>query len=242
MLYEKSWHSLRNVLRDLRGKGWEIGLHAGLDSFCSGRRLAEQKRNLEEEVGCSLSSVRQHFLRFRNDVTWRAQERAGFISDSSYGFNERVGFRANFCLPFQPYSVKEEREIDLWEVPLVIQDNAVFARGGCGKGSHDDVMEILREVRKQGGVCTLLWHSNTVWSRGYPGWLEAYEKILRWSLEEGAFVGSVEELISWWRNRDRQIPVICEWGVGKGEKFFTSGREWPTFGARTGVVGRGSRG
>jgi hypothetical protein len=87
----------------------------------------------------------------------------------------------------------------------------------------------------------LLWHSNTVWNGGYPGWLEAYEKILSWSLKEGAFVGSVEELISWWRNRDRQIPVMCEWEIGKVEKFGTPGREWPTFEARTGAVGTGSR-
>jgi peptidoglycan/xylan/chitin deacetylase (PgdA/CDA1 family) len=208
LFYHKKWTKLKDIISDIYLNGWKIGLHAGLESYCNANILIEQKRSLEKLLSIKLDTVRQHFLRFRNDYTWKVQESANFKCDSTYGFNETIGLRSLFCFPFKPFSISKNMQLNLWEIPLAIQDNALFLHEKQNNKSYFEIAKhLLCEVRKVGGVATLLWHSNTVGSKSYPGWLEVYEEILKWATTEGAFIGSIEEIIDWWEYREKQISV-----------------------------------
>jgi hypothetical protein len=209
IFYRTKWSTLKDIILDIYSDGWSIGLHSGLESYRSSDILASQKASLEEILGIRLVTVRQHCLRFRTDDTWKVQEAAGFACDSTYGFNEQIGFRSLFCMPFKPFSLSENRQLNLWELPLTIQDKALFSAERQRQSTCEIAINLLREVEKVGGAATILLHTNAVSNRYYPGWLEVYEEIIRWASEQNAFIGSIEDIIDHWESRDRQIPVSC---------------------------------
>lgn len=211
IFYKNKWMKLKDIITDMHHKGWGIGLHAGIETYDNPKLLKKQKESLQKLLNIKVKTVRQHLLRFRNDDTWKAQELAGFMCDSTFGFNEIIGFRSFFCHPYKPYSLSEDRTLNMWELPLTIQDNALLIHGGHSNDNYSKIaINLLEKVKKINGVAVLLWHTDKIEDKRYPEWLTVYEEILKWATSENAFIGSVEEIMNWWEYRDKQIIVNCD--------------------------------
>ena len=109
--------------------------------------------------------------------------------------NDNIGFPFGTCYPFKLYDLKEEKELAIIEVPLIIQDGAML---NPQKGMRLDedtafgyVMQLTEEVEKVGGVLTLLWHPNYIIN---PPWWNLYLRTLEYLNTKGAFFGTVSDI------------------------------------------------
>lgn len=194
------------MLRELRGRGFEIGLHGSYLSHRSAPALAAEKREVERAVGGPVTGVRQHFLRFDRGTTWAAQEAAGFTHDATLGYNETPGFRAGIAAPFQPWDAARGAGHRLTAVPLTLMDGALFRGLGLAPpAALAATLAHLDEVEAVGGMAGLLWHPNVVAEDLYPGWWDCFTAALDRLEQRGAWVAPAGEIAAWWRERSLRL-------------------------------------
>ncbi len=112
---------LPRVVDTLLGLDAEIGLHASYTAALDTARIAEEKTTLER-LGATLHGQRYHYLRVDPHANVAPLADLGFAYDSSLGFGGLPGFRAGTAHPFRPWSLAEDRPLDLIEIPLAAMD------------------------------------------------------------------------------------------------------------------------
>lgn len=169
---------VRSQIRDLEVLGFHIGFHPSYRSFDDADRFLQEKSNLEAMLKTSLSGGRQHYLRFRVPDTWRMWEKAGLNYDSTMGFPECGGFRCGTCHTYRPFDVEEDREMDLWERPLIMMDVTLTNYNSFTPDQGERIMaKLLQKCRNVGGVFTLLWHNSSLIG-GWSPWVDVYRRFL----------------------------------------------------------------
>jgi hypothetical protein len=193
------------VMRTLADDGFDVGLHGSYESARTPGVLERERSVLEQALGASVRTTRQHFLHW--DVRWTPslQERAGLEVDSSLGFNRTIGFRAGTSLPFRHFDLGAGRELDVLEVPLVVQDAALLGPIGLGRGPEETraaLDGLFDDVLGAHGVVTVVFHPDKLVQ---PEWLALFEWTLDRAVASGAWVTSLASLADWWRDRERRV-------------------------------------
>ena len=192
-----------NLIREIHSRGMEIGLHPSWNASTNIDIMRDQKQQLEEVLGEPIYSVRQHWLRFDNFLTPAVQSAAGFRFDSSVGLNDNVGFRRGTSYPFPLMDLKNDQKLPLWEMPLIIQDGAMFHHRKGMRLNHTMALEYITtlagRVRETGGVLTVLWHPDTI---SQPVYWDTYRKTLAILDDMGGWFGSVREVGEWWQKEN----------------------------------------
>ncbi len=185
------------LLTDLESHGHEIGLHPSYNAYLNSARTKAEKKNLDDALGRESVGVRQHFLRFRAPDTWRVQAETGFIHDSTLGFSDHEGFRAGICHPFRPYDIEHDAVVNLWEIPLLAMDGTFQSyRNKSAEESLEIIKTLIRTVKKYRGVGVLLFHNTCYDEMDFAYWGTVFENTLNFALQEGAFVGTAEEILN----------------------------------------------
>ncbi len=181
----------------------EVGLHGSMNSYLKRGNLEKEKENLDECLPSPCVGIRQHFLRLKVPQTWRSQSESDFLYDCTLGYSDRSGFRGGFALPFRPYDVEADQEIGIWEMNTNVMDQTY------DKYDRKNKQEIRREIEKlidqlesaNGGLLTLLWHTNVLEEFGFPGFLNLYGELLEGFAGRKAFVSTAENIIRFWMAR-----------------------------------------
>jgi len=187
---ESNYHATSRFVRRwidrLRAQGFEIGLHAGYHTFKNPTRLAEEKAQLDAILGTTRYGGRQHFLRFQAPDTWRDWEQAGLTYDSTMAYADHEGFRCGTCHSFRPFDVELDRELDLWEQPLVVMDTTLrHYRHFTPPQGERRILELARRCQRVGGTFTLLWHNSSFtgkwlqWAAVYPSVVTALASMAK---------------------------------------------------------------
>jgi len=204
--YDITCGKVAEVIKRLHSEGWEIGLHGSFHSYNDINKLRYEKDVLERVLGAKVHGIRQHSLNLDIPNTWRIHTRIGLEYDTTLGFNDCVGFRWGTCFPFHPIDKETNRPMKLLEIPLIIEDIALF--------SYDDpwgvCVDVIDTVKKYGGVLTLLWHHSVFNELEYPGWAEIYKRIIKVCKEEDAWVTNAYEIAKWWKMRE-ESELKCEY-------------------------------
>ncbi len=165
-------------IQELREEGFEIGLHAGYDTLNNLQRLAEEKARLDAVLGSAQYGGRQHYLRFQVPQTWRHWDQVGLVYDSTMGYADHEGFRCGTCHAFRPFDLEEDRELDVWEQPLIVMDQTLKAyRRLSPEQGEAQILELAQRCKRVGGTFTLLWH-NTSLSREWHRWRDIYQRVV----------------------------------------------------------------
>lgn len=198
--------TVAEMLRQLHGRGFEIGLHGSYLSHRSGAELAKQKRQIEDGAGVTVGGIRQHFLRFDRALTWAAQDEAGFSCDSTLGYNETPGFRAGIAAPFHPWNPAARAPHRLLELPMTCMDSALFRGLRLDPAAaRAATLEHLLQVEAAGGVAGLLWHPNAAAEPLFPGWWDCFIAALDRLEQRGAWVATSRDIAGWWTERSRGL-------------------------------------
>lgn len=195
----------RRLAKRLEQAGCEVGLHPSYNSYDRPEYMRSEKAALDRVVGNPSYGCRQHYLRWRTPDTWRLQEQAGLLYDSTLSFADHAGFRCGVCLPFRPFDVIENRTLDIWELPLTVQEGTLQRpgyQGLCPAEAYQTMVELLQVANRSHGVFVLLWHNSSFDARGrWAGWREVYESLMGYVSEQDAWVTGGREIIQWWKDR-----------------------------------------
>lgn len=188
---------LIDLLRRASADGWEMGFHPGRRTAVDFERFREQKEAAERILGLPIVGGRQHVLEFRVPHTWRIWEQAGLLYDSTVGYADRPGFRAGTCLPYRPWDLLEGREMDLWELPLIVMDDTLDSYLKLPPEEAEILLDrLLGSVRRQRGVLTLLWHNTYFGSENGGRWHSLLAGLVEKAQAQGAFVGPPREVLA----------------------------------------------
>ena len=193
--------TVAELMRELNRRGWEIGLHPSWHSYNSVDEMKYQKEQIEKVLDCEIVSVRQHYLHFDNRITPSIQEAAGFKYDSTLGFNDNIGFRRGTSYAYPLYNIENNKILPVWELPLIIQDGAMFNHR---KGMRLDkvkaleyIQMIAEKVKEVGGILTLLWHPHLIVDE--ISW-NTFQEGLKMLQKDDPWFASVREIGDWWSN------------------------------------------
>ena len=191
---------LKNELGFIADNGWEVGLHGGYYAYNDLDEIRKEKKRLEKVLGKKVIGYRNHYLRFKVPDTWELLADAGFKYDSTFGYNNAVGFRNGMCHPFKPFNLNICKEINIIELPLIIMDGALFNHTENLNEAWETTKKIIDTVEKYNGVLTVLWHNNVFNCIFRDKWFKLYNKILEFSYERDAWITSGGEICKWWQN------------------------------------------
>jgi hypothetical protein len=170
---------IRQSIEDLQVQGFEIGLHAGYHTLNNPERLMEEKARLDEVLGRTHYGGRQHYLRFQAPHTWRHWEQAGLLYDSTMTYADHEGFRCGTCHPYRPFDIEQNRELNLWELPLLAMEQTLSQyRGLAPAATETAILALAQRCQQVGGTFTLLWHNSSLDGDWQP-WAEMYQRVLR---------------------------------------------------------------
>lgn len=202
----------RDLLKSLEEGGWEAGVH-GIDAWHDVQaaraeygRVADLTR--QDEIG-----VRMHWLYFQTPDSFKALEEGGFQYDSTFGFNEVVGFRAGTLQPYHPLNCQT-----LWELPLHIQDGALMGEEYFDLNREDAFRKakpILDFAKRFGGAVSLLWHNQSFTAPRF--WGEVYERLITQGKTDGAWIAVPRDVLRWYTQRRKCEAVLTiegtEWQI-----------------------------
>jgi hypothetical protein len=178
-------------IQAIAGMGHEIGFHAGIRAFEDVDRFHRELSRVRS-VGVPILGGRQHYLRWSTPATWRLWEAEGLAYDATLGYSKIAGFRCGTCLPFHPYDIENDREMSMWEWPLMFMDTTYLMSWPEGM----TVLDCLAgECRRYGGVLVLLWH-NTHWSATYASAVRnCFRGLIERSSAQAVVVESIRGLM-----------------------------------------------
>lgn len=202
--YKYYTFDLKNEIIKILDRGCEIGYHTGYEVYNNIKGIIKEKKILEELTGNAIIGARNHFLRFKTPDSWNVLAKAGFQYDSSFHYNDMVGFRNGMCHPFYPFDLNKNSIIKILEIPIVVSDIAFrsFMKINAVE-SWKYIKQLIDVTEKNKGVLTVLWHT---WTFSYPvsiaGWFGKewtclYEKILKYAIEKNAWLTNCKELWSY---------------------------------------------
>jgi hypothetical protein len=201
---------VRELLHSLNSQGWEVGLHGSFYSYTDPELLHDEKEALENALGSLITGGRQHNLNLKIPKTWLNQEQAGLLYDSTLGYNDCCGFRWGISFPFLPFFNSENRNFNILEIPLAIEDLPYFRN----QQPFDQFLKIFTHIKQSRGVLTLLWHHSVFNDNEFPGWQSDYIKILDYCIKGDAWIGSGRQIHEWWTFRGK---TTIDWKYDKAK-------------------------
>ncbi len=183
--------------------GYEIGLH-GIDAWHSAEEGRQELARIREVTGQTDIGVRVHWLCFDRHSP-EALAQAGFCYDSSFGYNETVGFKGGTTQAFRPLGLTR-----LLELPLHIQDTALFFPGRLGltdTQAWDLCAPVIDATVQRGGVLTILWHMRSLAPERL--WGDFYLQLQQDLQNRGAWFGTARQVVQWFRRRRAVVFEDC---------------------------------
>lgn len=176
-VYDVCKQPLVGMIKRLQQGGWSVGLHQSYTAWKDSPLMQREKQYLESALQASVSSCRQHWLRFSWEDTWSAQENAGFHLDTTLGFNDRPGFRNGTAFPFNPFDAEIKSVMALSALPMVLMDSHLYDYGGMSSEQREGCISYwVDELHDTHGEASIIWHQR-VMSSDY-GWGDGYRMLL----------------------------------------------------------------
>jgi len=180
-----------SLLQSLEEEGWEVGIH-GIDAYLNIESAKGEldifKRilPLKKKFG-----IRIHWLYHRGEESWKIFEKAGYLYDATFGWNDKIGFPDSRYKPFVPNCSGE-----LHVLPLNIQDNVLLRSDRHNLSppkAWKEVEKVFTIAREKHAVITVLWHNTSFVAPRHWGWL--YEKMIQQARDDDALIVNACEAI-----------------------------------------------
>lgn len=167
-----------------------IGLHTNYFSYDNFHQIKEEKETIEKFTLTKVNSGRNHYLRFKVPDTWINLENAGILCDSTLGYSDINGFRAGIARNFIPYDIRNNKLINIAEVPLIIMDGIIMEKDMSFDTKWSNIKYLIDQVIMQSGTASILFHERLIC---YYDYRKMYEKILDYVVKmSGEFITSKE--------------------------------------------------
>lgn len=172
---------IQALFEAIRKRGHEIGFHPGYQAGMDGQVWQAEYKNLKSALPDSVQirGGRQHFLRFRVPETWHYWSESDLEYDSTLGFADQAGFRCGTSHSFPVFDIKQSKQLDIVERPLIVMECSVLDERYMGMKDMDLALEYIQTIkgrcRMYEGEFVILWHNSRVICNRER---ELYQKIL----------------------------------------------------------------
>jgi hypothetical protein len=186
---------LRDSARTLVAAGCDVGVH-GIDAWVDPVSAAQESARVSSVIGVPATGVRMHWL-YWNERSPEHLEGAGFAYDSSFGYNQTVGFRSGTLQAFKPITAGR-----LLELPLHIMDTALFYPAYLDlseRAAHSVVTQIIEEAARHGGAVTINWHDRSLGPERL--WDHFYVKLIEDLKQRAAWFPTATQAVAWFQRR-----------------------------------------
>jgi hypothetical protein len=188
-------------------RGSELALH-GIDAWRNTQQALEEKRRITDVSNQNRCGVRMHWLYFDEQAPC-ALDAAGFDYDSTWGYNDAIGYRAGTLQAFRFPGTR-----NLLELPLAIMDSALFSGGRLALSPAEAVKlygPMIRDASAFGGTLVINWHDRSLaperlWGRAYRSLVEKVASRNR------VWFTTAQSAVDWYRWR-RAITFIDDGSV-----------------------------
>ena len=193
-----------NDIRNLCSKGREIAVH-GIDSWLDTAEGINERRAISRICGQTAVGIRMHWLYYDSESPKRIEE-AGYLYDSTLGYNDAVGYWAGTGQAFKPLNTDS-----LLELPLNIQDTALFYPGRMGL-SEGEAFELVKQVidtaKEFGGVVVINWHQRSLAPERQ--WHTFYIRMIGLLKNLNPWFATAEHAAGWFRMRRSVVFERCD--------------------------------
>jgi len=152
-----------------------VGVHPSYASTGDVVKIKQEKQWLEQRIGRSISTSRQHYLKLSIPQTYNDLITLDIQHDFSMGYADQCGFRAGTSLPFYFYDLLAEEKTDLLIHPFSVMDVTLKE---YQKYTITQAIQIIREIKqtlkKVNGHFSFIWHNSSFATLG--GWDE-WERV-----------------------------------------------------------------
>jgi hypothetical protein len=197
---------LRSEVSQARARGSEIAVH-GIDAWRDAEAGRAELRRVTGLTGEKSAGVRMHWLYFSADSP-RLLEASGFDYDSTWGYNDQVGYRAGTSQVFRLPGTDR-----FMELPMSIMDSALFFGGRMNLDCAEAAVicgRIVANARRFGGTVVVNWHDRSLAPERQ--WGRFYEDLRAEIGRNGrAWFARAGETVEWFRWR-RSLRFTSETG------------------------------
>jgi hypothetical protein len=192
--------------------GMELGLHSSIRAWHGSGRFGLEAERFARGYGVRPAGLRAHWWSLQpgaHERSLRLAANGGFAYDSSFGMNERAGFRRGTAYPFRPFDPESGEPVGLVEIPPTVMDDALLL-------TPEDPVATLRSradaVRAVGGLLVLDLHSDVLASRRWSAMSAAVLKeVSRWRRDDtSCWFVSLGQIADWVRNRRLAVLSAAE--------------------------------
>lgn len=188
--------TLMDFYRKLGSEGFEIGIHPSMKTYVDVDQFVREKNRLQDALGRSVKSVRQHYLKFTPGKTVQIWEKAEMKYDSTLGFSRETGFRNSVAFPYPPYNFVEDRPAGITELPLIMMDGTLAENKTITNEEALGRMKgLLTETRLAKGAASILFHNSVTDPIDFHGYTEIFPAVLDEIKGSGVFAGTLAGLI-----------------------------------------------
>lgn len=179
----------------LMKEGCEIGVH-GIDAWHDAEKGRKERERIVAATGLDEIGVRMHWLLY-DENSARVVEEAGFVYDSTTGYNESIGYRCGTTQAYRPPGAQK-----LLELPIHIQDGALFFPQRLGlteEEAWERCQSLLRNTKEFGGVLNIIWHDRSPGPERF--WGDFYARLVREIKAFGVWFGTALQVVRWFQSR-----------------------------------------
>lgn len=191
---------LSDQLRRLQKSHHEIGLH-GIDAWRDVDLARAEMAAVRDVTGrpgqADALGVRMHWLYYDNEASPAILDQAGFVYDSSIGYNDTIGYRAGTSQVYRPVGARQ-----LMELPMHVMDTALFFpshRNLSREQARAEVNALISNAKRFGGVLTINWHDRSIAPERL--WHSFYIELIEELKKNGAWFATGSEVVEWFKKR-----------------------------------------
>ncbi len=186
---------IQETVKKLTSEGFEVGVH-GIDAWHDSAMAKQELSRISEVTKQHEVGIRIHWLCL-DKKTPHILESAGFSYDSTFGYNDAVGYRAGTTQVFRPIGAKH-----IFELPLNIQDTALFNPRHMSLKKIEAwrlIQDLIDKNSIHGGVLTVLWHDRSLSpERLYD---DFYVRLLNELKERKVWLAAATDICNWFNSR-----------------------------------------
>lgn len=196
-----------DLIKKLEFDNCEVGYHYSFNASENYDLRKYEKELLDKQVKNKSYGGRNHYLRFRAPQSWVIGEKTGLLYDTTLGYNNIIGFRCGLCTPYKVFDIFENKELDIWEIPLIIMDSALKNGKDITFSINDITKQITKYidiVKKYNGTFTFLWHNSSFNEPRWKGSKRVYEYVLKYLYDNRVLALNGREIIEKIRSKENE--------------------------------------
>jgi len=172
------------MLGRLLPPGYDVGIHPAPHQTET-INILELRKRLEMALNSNVRVARAHLLKWKGRSFIESLVKAGIVADSTFGYNNAIGYRGGIGTAFKPYG------LDVLEIPLVLMDVALFRDLQIDlKKAVKLLNNFFDSIKEKDVVFAVNWHIDYAFNEDY---MRLYTLILRKLEEIDAIIATMSE-------------------------------------------------